>query len=153
MNYTFVSLDELLKSCEVKIINFLYDYSLLDRWSLDVKKVLLYFMVHELNDVLKNRRTLVYHTHQLLDDHELLEYYSADDLNKFLNKLCTKIRKITKRLFFIKDCSKINTDRLSQLDGEVLDEIILLDNQEPDLKQLRDFLNKHRLSDMFRSIH
>jgi hypothetical protein len=153
-NFEFLSFDDLLKSCETRIINFLYEYNLLEKYSLDVKKVLLYFLVKEFNEKLHNRKLLIYHTHHISDDHELLEYYSKEDLNKFFNKLCSKIKKITKRLFFIQSKNKLpSKGHLDQLEGEVVDEIILLNNEEPDLKKLKDFLHTHKLGEMFTSIH
>jgi hypothetical protein len=153
-NYEFLSFDDLLKSCEVKIINFLYDYSLLDRYSLDVRKVLLYFLVKEFNEKLHNRRLLIYHTHVISDNHELLEHFPKDELNKFFNRICSTIKKITRRVFFISSKKKIPTkENIDYLEGEVIDEIVLLKNEEPDLKKLKEFLHKHKLSEMFKTIH
>lgn len=154
MNYSFISFDDLLKSCETKIINFLYDYQLLDKFCIDVKKVLLYFLVNEFNEKLHDRKLLIYHTHTISTDHELLDFYTMEDLNKFFNKLCLKIKKITKRLFFISKNTKLpKKGGIHLLDGSIIDEIMLLNNEQPDLKQLKTFLSKHKLGEMFTSIH
>lgn len=154
MNYTFISFDDLLKSCEARIINFLYDYQLLEKYSPDVKKVLLYFLIKEFNEKLHDRKLLIYHTHTISGDHELLEFYSKEELDKFFNKLCLKIKKITKRLFFISKDTKLPVKgEIHLLDGSIIDEIVLLNNEQPDLKQLKTFLSKHKLGEMFTSIH
>jgi hypothetical protein len=153
-NYEFLSFDSLLSSAEVKIINFLHDYDLLSKFTLDVKKVLLYFLVKEFNDQLHNRKLLIYHAHAISDRHELLEYYPKENLDIFFNKLCSKIKKITKRLFFITSQNKVpKKGNIHLLDGEIIDEIILMNNEEPSLKELKEFLHKHNLKDIFTSIH
>ena len=150
----FISFDELLSSIEVELVNILFDYKLLDKFSLDAKKILLYFLVRDINDRLHNKKMLIYHTHSISDDHEILKYYPKDKLDVFFNKLCSKIKKITNRLFFITSKRKIpSKSQIDQLEGEVIDEVILLDNTiEPDLKKLRDFLHKHNLKDLFDSL-
>lgn len=153
MIYEFLSFDELLRDCEVKIMNSLYEYSLLDKFSLDVKKILLYYLVHEFSDKLKNPKLLIYHSKQISKKHELVEYYEKKDLDILFNRLCSKIKKITGRLFFISDRRKLpNAGVLEKLDGEVIDEIILLDNIQPDIKKLKEFLHSHKMKELFTSI-
>jgi hypothetical protein len=110
--------------------------------------------VREINERLHNKKLLIYHTHSISPDHELLKYYPKESLDVFFNKLCTKIKKITNRLFFINSKRKIpSKSQVDQLEGEVIDEVVLLDNTiEPDLKKLRDFLHKHNLKDLFDSL-
>lgn len=152
MTYNFLSLDQVLDKCELNIINFLYDYDLLKTFSPDVKKVIMYFLIKEMNDIFENRNSLIYYTSDISDSRELLEYFPKDKLLIFLKKLSRKIRRITKRMFFIKS-GNIPNGNIDSLDGEVVDEIILLNNQEPDLKELKRFLHDQRLGDMFKSIH
>lgn len=119
-----------------------------------MKKVLLYFLIKEFNEKLHDRKILIYHTHIISGDHELLEFFPKEELDKFFNKLCLKIKKITKRLFFISKDTKLPVKgAIHLLDGSIIDEIVLLNNEQPDLKQLKTFLSKHKLGEMFTSIH
>ncbi len=154
MTYTFIAFDQILAESEKSILDFLYDYKLLDKFVPDVKKVFLYFLIHRINEYLKDRKVLIYHNSQISDTHELLEYFPKDKVDQFCNKLCNKIKKITKRLFYVTNVQVMPTKgNIEMLDGEIIEEVVLLNNEEPDYKVLKDFLHKNRLTDMFRSIH
>ena len=154
MQYNFISIDELLFSIETDLINLLFDYSLLNKFDKNVKKVILYFLVKKINDALHVRSLLIYHNPVLNDTHELFNHYPKDKLNKFIMQICTTIKRTTNRLFFISKKVKIPAQStLDLLDGTVQDEIILLKNVEtPNLKKLKEFLDANNLKELFASM-
>ena len=151
--YNFLSLDDFISSFEVDLVNLLDEYQLLSKFSLDAKKVILYVIVNKLNEKLHDKNLLIYHSHTLSPYHELLKYYPSDKFNNYINKLCAKIKKVTGRLFFIKSSKKIkNVQHLNELDGSIMDEIILMDNTEVEAKNLKKFLHEHNLKELFDSL-
>lgn len=155
MIHEFISIDQFITSFEPKLMNLLYDYNLLDKFNLDVKKVILHLFVLNFNNKITNRKLLFYHNHILADNHELLKYYNKDKLNIFINKVCAKLKKTTNRLFFITNKKPIPSwDFFDKLDGEIQDEIILLRNNEnPDPKKLKEFLHTCKLEDLFDNLN
>jgi len=151
MLYEFKSVDDFLRSFEVEIINALFDYDLLKKFTPDAKKVILYLFVKHVNESLHNQKLLIYHSQVLDDNHELFNHYEKDKVDVFINKICVKIKSATNRLFFLNNKKKLPTIEIfDKLDGSVQDEITLLKNEEtPDPKRLQEFLHRCKLSDLF----
>ncbi len=154
MTYNFHSVDNLLDSYEVELIDFLYDYDLLTKFGTDAKKVFMYFFIKKIDEVLSKSDVLIYHTNSLNSEHELLKHFPKEKVDTFLNKICVKLKSTTNRLFFIKDNIDVpTTSSFYNLDGSVMDEIILLSSSQPgNLQKLKDFLSDNNLKDMFENI-
>lgn len=154
MVYDFLSIDEFLKSFEKELMDMLYDYDLLKKFSRDAKKVIFYVFFNKLNERLSNHKLLLYHNHVLNSDHEMLQYYSEKDLNTFINKICAKTKKLTHRLIFIKSDRQLpKKSHINDLDGEVIDQVILINNEKPtNLKDLKEFLETINLTDLFQNM-
>jgi hypothetical protein len=154
MTYDFKSIDQIISDLETHLINTLFDYNLLSKFDINVKKIMMYFLIQSINDNLHNHNLFIFHNHSLNPNHELFNHYPKDKIDIFINKICVKLKKTTNRVFFIKNNTTIpSTGKLDELDGSVLDEVILLNNEkEPDRKKLKFFLQKHNLKDMFDSI-
>jgi hypothetical protein len=154
MQYDFKSIDQIITELEIPLINTLFDCNLLSKFDINVKKIIMYFLIQSINDNLHNHKLFIYHNHTLQSNHELFNHYPKDKIDNFINKICVKLKKTTNRVFFVKNNTTIPlTGKLDELDGAVLDEVILLNNEkEPDRKKLKSFLQKHNLKDMFDSI-
>lgn len=153
MIYRFISINEFLKSFQVELINFLHDYDLLTCYSIHTKKVILFFFMNKLNELLKDHSIILYHNHILSEDYELLEHYDKEKLTKFIDKLCSTVKKLTKRLIFIRTNKTLPLNaRIDEVDGGIVDELILLNEKDVDLKDLKKFLDKCRLQDLFSGI-
>lgn len=154
MVYDFLSIDEFVSSFEKELMDILYDYGLLTKFSRDSKKVLFYLFFKNLNDVFENHRLLLYHNHVLNSDHELLKYFPEKDLNTFINRLCSKTKKLTHRLIYIKSNRQIpKKSHINDLDGEVVDQVILIKNEKPSsMKDLKKVLDEVNLSELFNNL-
>jgi hypothetical protein len=154
MVYDFLSVDEFISSFEKELMDVLYDYGLLTKFSRDSKKVLFYLFFKHLNDVLENPKLLLYHNHVLNSDHEILQYYPEKDLNTFVNKLCSKTKKLTRRLIYIKSNRQIpKKSHINDLDGEVVDQVVLINNEKPsNLKDLKKLLDEVNLTELFKNM-
>lgn len=158
MEHKFISINQLLSELEKDFINLLYDHNLLNKLDKNAKKLFIYFFIHKINEVLHDKHLLIYHNKRLSSNSNLLTCFNdssniEDKWNDLINKLCNKIKQITNRLFFISN--KIDIPRIgkiNELDGEIVDEIILMKNETPDLKRLNDFLKKNNLKNIFASI-
>lgn len=151
MQTKFISIDEFFDSFEVELLNLLYDYGLLEKFDKTAKKVILYVFIQKLNDLLHDKSVLLYSNKNLASTFKILNHFPHDKLNQFIVQICFTVKKHTKRLIFVSP--KTTTIDSKDIDGEIVDELILLQNQkEPDLKKLKDFLVKHNLKDMFASI-
>ena len=76
-------------------------------------------------------------------------------MEDFINSTCIKIKKVTNKLCYIKNDEMVTNkaSSIDNMDGSVIDEILLLENKSPiDPKKLRDFLKKHHLGDLFASM-
>lgn len=148
-------MDKFLFSVEKEIVNVLYDYSLLTKLDRNVKKIIFYVMVKRIGDyIIKNPSCLFYHDQKLSENHELFSYFDRDKLTVYINKICLKIKKVTKRVLFINGVYKLPSDGLlCEQDGSVIEEIILLENSKPiNYKELMEFLNSHSLKDLFSNL-
>jgi hypothetical protein len=154
MTYTLISIDEVLSNIETDVVNLLYDYHLLTKFTPDVKKIIMYFFIHEFNNRIKDSSVRFYHSHILSDSHELLKYYERDKLDKHINKICQKLKKLTGKLFFIKSNIKVpSKSSIDGLDGCIADELILSDYSESiDPRKLKEFLHDNNLGDMFSNL-
>lgn len=155
MIVSFESIDYFLKSIEVEIINHLYDYKLLDKFDRNAKKVIFAVFVKNLTEKLKNSddSLLYYHDNHFSEEHELFRHYNKEDVEKFLTKILLKLKKLTNKIVFIKQ--KITLPKRSsieELDGSVIDEILLMKEKAVDLKDLKTFLKQHNLKDLFSSL-
>ena len=54
MTYTLIPIDEVLSNIETDVVNLLYDYQLLTKFTPDVKKIIMYFFIHEFNNLIKD---------------------------------------------------------------------------------------------------
>jgi hypothetical protein len=155
MLHTFQSVDEFLFSIEKEVIDTLYDYNLLIKLERNVKKIIFYFFVKRLSDKLNaNNDLLFYHDTHLSDDHELFTHFDKEKLTVFINKICQKLKKVTNRIFFHKKKITLPSQALTnELEGSVIDEVLLLGIRKPvDAKELKDFLDKNHLKDLFNNL-
>jgi len=155
MYYEFVSVDKFLFSVETEIINTLYDYSLLKKFDRNVKKIIFYIFVKRIGDhIIENPSCLFYYNNTLSDNHELFTHFDRNKLTIYFNKICIKLKKVTKRLVFLNSVQELpSSGLLSEQDGNIIDEIILLENSKPvNYKELSDFLDTHSLKDLFSSL-
>ncbi len=155
MYYEFVSVDKFLFSVETEIINTLYDYSLLKKFDRNVKKIIFYIFVKRIGDyIIKNPSCLFYYNNTLSENHELFAHFDRDKLTSYFNKICIKLKKVTKRVLFLNDVQKLpERGLLFEQDGNIIDEIILLESGKPvNYKELSDFLESHSLKDLFSNL-
>ena len=153
MIYRFISINEFLKEFEIELANFLYDYDLTNKFCKNAKKVVLYFFIKKINNKLKEHDIILYHNHLIDETYTLYDYYPKEDFDKFIDKICSSVKKLTKRLIFIKPTKKIPSKAtINEMDGGIIDELILLDQQDIDLKKLKEFLEKCKLKDLFSGI-
>lgn len=152
MLHSFEKIDDFLSNIEKDIIDCLYDYGLLSSFSRDVKKIIFYIFVKKINQrIIDNGNLLFYHDNNFSDNHELFQYFDKQKTTNFLNKICDKIRKVTNKIFYIKEKTKIPSKAvLHDLEGSVIDEILLLkEKKDYDLKKLKEFLKQNNLKDLF----
>ena len=151
--YRFISISETLLSCQKGIMDDLFTYDLLSKFGKDVKKIIIYHFIKTVNIFLKNKDIILWHDHNITEECELLKYFPEDKLNTFIDKLSSKIKKLTRRLIFLKVGSNPKLKpHFNTLDGEIVDEIILLNNQKPENpKKLLEFLHEHNLGELFNS--
>jgi hypothetical protein len=155
MHYEFVSVDKFLFSIETEIINTLYDYSLLKKFDRNVKKIIFYIFVKRVGDyIVEHPSCLFYHNNKLSSNHELFSHFEEEKLTSYFNKICTKLKKVTKRVLFLNDVQKLpESGLLFEQDGNIIDEIILLESSKPvNYKELSDFLESHSLKDLFSNL-
>lgn len=151
MTYSFESIDEFIFSIEKDIMDMLYDYGLLTKFSLNAKKVFMYIFIQKINERLSDKSLLFYYGDSISTTHEFLNHFSPEKVNPFIKKICTKLKKVTNRIFYMKSLVSIpERSSMEELDGSVIDEIVLLDYQDPiNPKKLKEFLEQHHLKDMF----
>lgn len=155
MIFKFQSIDDLLKSCEKEIIDYLYDCNLIEKWNKDTKKVIFYFFTRKfLQTIIDDEDMFFHHCKKLSTEHELFKYYDHDQLTKYLNSLCNKMSKMTNRVVCFRTMTEIpESGSLENLDGSIIDEILLLENKgKPSLEVIYDFLNKNNLKDLYKAI-
>ena len=150
----FQSIDRFLLSIEKEIMDILFDYNLLEKFSPSAKKILFYVLVKRISDQLKDPDLYFHHGGRISEDHELCKYFDPDKLNEFINRICHRIKDTTNRLFFINHRVILPTETLLQeLDGSVMDQILLLKEKTPvSPRDLRKFLDRHHLKNLFESL-
>ncbi len=155
MLHSFESIDRFLSSIEVEIINYLFEYDLLGKFDKDAKKVVFYIFVKNISESLNIRPTthLFYHDSHFSDTHELFLYYQREEVEKYIETIIKKLKKNTNRIVIFKRKTTLpNQSFISDLDGSVVDEILLLQQKSVDLKGLKEFLKEHHLKDLFFSL-
>jgi hypothetical protein len=155
MQYSFESIDDFLTSIETDIINVLFDYKLLDKFDRNVKKIIFHFFVRKFGERINlNKDLLFFHSRSFQDSHELFKYYDKEKLTVFLNKICVKLKKLTKRILFLNQETILpNNAFINDLEGNVVDEILLLKAKDTvDLKKLKSFLDENSLTELFCSL-
>lgn len=151
MQHRFISIDEFIASFEVELLDIYYEYGLLEKFDRTAKKVFLWIFIQKLNDLLHDKTVILYFNGRISENHELNKHFMHDKLNKFIEQICFRVKKHINRLIFVSPNTVI--DSTKELDGEIIDELILLNNEKfPDLKKLKDFLQKHNLTEMFASL-
>jgi hypothetical protein len=152
MPYRFVSIDDFLSSFEVELSNMYYDYDLIThKFDKTVKKVFLYVFIHKLNDLLQDKSVILHFNGKVKENYELAIYYPYDKLNAFIGRVCSSIQQHTNRLITVSSNTVINDNE--ELDGDVVDQLVLLNNEQyPDLQKLQKFLSKHNLKEMFSTL-
>jgi len=152
MIYTFQNIDRFLYSIEREIIDVLFEYKLLSKLDRNVKKIIFFYFVKRFGDKISNNGDLLFfHDNTFSENHELFCYYEKEKLINFLNKICKKLKIVTNRLFFLKNKADIpNHSLVNDLEGSVIDEVLLLKNKTPvDPKKLKSFLDENSLKDLF----
>lgn len=152
MIYTFENIDRFLYSIEKEIIDVLFEYKLLSKLDRNVKKIIFFYFVKRFGDKISNNNDLLFfHDNTFSENHELFNYYEKEKLINFLNKICTKLKKVTNKIFFLKKKMDLpNTAFLNELEGSVMDEVLLLSIKSPvDPKKLKSFLDENSLKDLF----
>ena len=149
--YKLLSIDFILNSFEVELIDMLHDYGLIGKpLSIDVRKIIMFMFIKNIKLILPISGVLMYHAGKIDSNHELLTYYDEKKINTLINRLCEKIRKNTRKLFFL---SKNPPSQIlcpfNTLDGCIQDEIILLQSETVDPKKLKRFLNSFKINDLF----
>lgn len=155
MLHSFESIDRFLSSIEVEIVNCLFEHDLLEKFDKDAKKVVSYIFVKNISERLNESPVshIFYYDSHLYDSHELFLYYSKEEVEKYIAKIISKIKKITNRIVIFKRKTTLpNQSFISDLDGSVVDEILLLQQKSVDLKGLKEFLKEHHLKDLFFSL-
>lgn len=152
MVHTFQSIDTFLYSIENEITDCLFEYKLLEKLDRNVKKIIFYYFVKNYGERIKEDPDLLFfHDHCFTEDHELFKLYDRDKTTVFLNKICVKLKRVTNRLFFLKNMTRVpEKAHVHDLDGGVVDEVLLLKVQNPvDPKKLKSFLEENSLKDLF----
>lgn len=95
-----------------------------------------------------------YHNHTLSPDLEIFEYVDYAQFVAFFDKLARKIKKLTGKIFFIKNIQRVpkKMEYFQNLDGEIQDELLMIRDFEPDPKKIQDFLGNLRLKDIFQEM-
>jgi len=157
---SFISLDSILGTIEVPLINILLSYNLLTKITPDVKKLIIYYMIRETNVILSDTSVVIYHN-GIDTNRELYTYFTEHIngdktiiLNKLFDKLARSIKKTTNRLIILSPSTPVPStpESIALLDGEILDELACLQAKPADLRALKKFLNQYSLSDLFKSI-
>lgn len=152
MIYTFENIDRFLYSIEREIIDVLFEYKLLSKLDRNVKKIIFFYFVKRFGDKISNNGDLLFfHDNMFSENHELFNYYEKEKLINFLNKIIVKLKKVTNKIFFLKKKMDLpNTAFLNELEGSVMDEVLLLSVKSPvDPKKLKSFLDENSLKDLF----
>jgi len=155
MHYQFVLLEDFFKTWQIEYINLLDSCGLLNKFTPDCKKILIYLFITHMNTLLSDRYLLFYHINTLSRDLEIFDYIDYDDFNLFMNKLVAKIRSLTGRMFTISQTRKSlihQSKHISELDGCIQDEILLLDTIKLNHKAMKEFLSSLRLKDIFKDM-
>jgi hypothetical protein len=152
MLHNFENIDHFLFLIEKEIIDCLYEYKLLSKLDRNAKKIIFYIFVKRFGDRISNDKDLLFcHDNIFSESHELFIYYSREKLTNFLNRICKKLKSVTNHIFFLKNKINIPDQALvNDLEGSVIDEVLLLKNKTPvDPQKLKSFLHENSLKDLF----
>jgi hypothetical protein len=156
MLHSFESIDFFLYSIETEIINSLYEYKLLEKFDKNTKKIFFFLFVKNFTEKIKtsSESHIFYYDKNLSDSHELFNYYSKIDVQNFIEKILNKMKKMTNKIIFLKQKTTLpETSFISELDGSVVDELMLLQQKKPaNPKELKSFLKENNLKDLFSSL-
>jgi hypothetical protein len=149
--YNLTSLQDFFKTWQSEYINLLENCGLIGKFTPDCKKLLVYCFMKNMNEILGDSHIVFYHNHILSPDLEIFNYVDYDAFNTFFDKLSRKIKKLTGKIVFIKNMDRIpkKVEYFHNLDGEIQDEILLIQNFEPDPRKIRDYLSGLKLKDIF----
>lgn len=133
------------------MINMLHDHGLIGKpLSTDARKIISYMFIQNLKLVLPVSNIVLYSTGNIDPNHEILQYYDAKQINSLIHKLCVKINRYTRKLFFTHKKPNMPHQRsFDELDGHIQDEIILLQSEAVDPKKLKRFLDSIKIDDIF----
>jgi muramoyltetrapeptide carboxypeptidase LdcA involved in peptidoglycan recycling len=72
----------------------------------------------------------------------------------FFDKLSRKLKKLTGKIFFIQNLNKIpkRIEYFQNLDGAVQDELLLIQDFEPNPKKIKEYLASLKLKDIFQEM-
>jgi hypothetical protein len=152
MKYNFTSIQNFFQQWQTNYINLLSSCGLLNRFTPDCKKLLIYLFLTNINKQLENKSLLFYHDGQLDDSLEIFQYFSREKFTIFFNKVTKKIRSLTGKIFFIPEGKKNkvpSTEYMFQLDGCIQDEILTLSTFQYDSSKVKKFLSEVNLKDIF----
>jgi len=155
MQYQFVLLEDFFKSWQIEYINLLETCGLLGKFTPDCKKIMLYLFLTNINKLLENKQLLFYHVEQLSPDLEVFQFIDYDKFNAFFNKVVYKIRSLTGKIFMLSQTKRSliqQANHVSELDGCIQDEILVLGTIEPNPKLLKDFLSSLNLKEIFKDM-
>lgn len=104
-----------------------------------------------MNEVLSDKRLVFYFGHILSPDLEIFSLVDYTQFNIFFDKLVRKIKKLTGKIFFLKNINKIpkKVEFFHNLDGEIQDEILMIQDFEPNPQKIKEYLSSLKLKDIF----
>lgn len=149
----FYPIENIINTCQVPTINFLDDWHLLNKWSLDTKKVFTHFFITEMSRLLDTVDYFVFtEIPKCLEFFEIFEY---SKFSVFFEKFIRKLKKmLNNRIIIITPmvyphCIE-SEEELSFWYGEFYDEYVVQTNRQiPDnIKQFKKFLNKYSLIEL-----
>lgn len=155
MLHNFESVDKFLFLVEKEIVDCLFEYKLLSKLDRNAKKIIFHIFVKRFGDRIANDKDLLFcHDNVFSESHELFTYYDRDKLTSFLNRICKKLKSVTNHIFFVKKKIDLpNQALVNDLEGSVIDEVLLLKNKTPvDPKKLKSFLLENSLKDLFTNL-
>jgi hypothetical protein len=125
-NYDFTIIDFndlLINHIQDKIINSLYEYTLLDKSinNLQVKKFIYHYTIYSICEKLLEGKTksIIYYNNTQLDDCELLKYFKESEILSFFTNFLRKVDKILPLKIFISKYSILYLDHLIDInDGK-----------------------------------
>jgi hypothetical protein len=147
-------LEEFFVSWQAEYLNLLDSCGLLHKFTPDSKKLLVYCFLKNMNNLLHDRRLVFYHNHILSTNLEIFNYVDYASFNLFFDKLARRLKKLTGKIFFIQNLNKIpkRIEYFQNLDGAVQDELLLIQDFEPNPKKIKEYLASLKLKDIFQEM-